>query len=235
MTDADPTASPRFDFWVAVLTALVTAAAFVAAVLTLPKSGPFCVQNCVGYPYTDIAAYIPGDFVWMYPALLPAPLFVILLTGVHERAARRRFSGLAVSFSLMAATLLTADYFIQLRVIQPAILKRELDGLAPLTQYNPHGIFIALEDAGYLLMGVAFLFAALALPAGDRLYRGVRGVFLCGSAAVIVMFMGSAIAYGYDLEYRFEVAAITVDWTVLVLVGALLAVAYRREAHFTAA
>jgi hypothetical protein len=87
---------------------------------------------------TDIAVNIPRDFLWMYPALLPAPLFVMMVSGLHDQAAvdRKRFSRLAVAFSAIAATLLTADYFIQLRVIQPAILKGELDGLAPLSQYN---------------------------------------------------------------------------------------------------
>jgi hypothetical protein len=33
----------------------------------------------------------------------------------------------------MAATVLTAVCFIQLRVIQPAVLKGEVDGLSPLT------------------------------------------------------------------------------------------------------
>ena len=30
-----------------------TAFSFVLAILTPPKAGPFCVENCVGYPYTD--------------------------------------------------------------------------------------------------------------------------------------------------------------------------------------
>jgi hypothetical protein len=32
-----------------------------------------------------------------------------------------------------------------------------------------------------------------------------------------------------DLEYRFEVAAITVDWTVLIVVSTLLAIVYARS------
>lgn len=184
------------------------------------------------YPYTDISAYIPRDFLWMYPALVPAPLFVILLSGIQERAmaGRKRFGGLAVAFGVMAATLLTADYFIQLRVIQPAVLKGELEGLAPLTQYNPHGVFIALEEAGYLFMAVAFLFAALALSARNRLYRATRWVFAGGFTAAMLLFLVLSFAYGLDVEYRFEVAAITVDWTVLIVVGTLLAFAYRRGA-----
>jgi hypothetical protein len=234
MSVGDPAAvvkhNARLDFWIATLTAIATAIAFLVAALTPPKGGPFCVENCVGYPYTDIAAYIPRDFLWMYPGLLPAPLFVMMLSGIHERTAydRRRFSRLGMVLSLMAATLLTADYFIQLRFIQPAVVKGELDGLAALTQYNPHGVFIALEEAGYLLMAVAFLFADLAIPPANRLYRLIRWVFGIGFTAVTILFVGLSIAYGLDVEYRFEVAAIAVDWTVLIVTGGLLAVSYWR-------
>jgi len=225
------TRNARFEFWVAALTAVTTAIAFVVAVLTPPKGGPFCVENCVGYPYTDIAAYIPRDFLWMYPALLTAPLFAMMLNGIHDRIAedRTRFSRVAMAFSLVTATLLTADYFIQLRVIQPAVRKGELDGLAPLTQYNPHGVFIALEEAGYLLLAVAFLFAGLAIPTRNRLHRFIKWVFGVGFTAVVVLFVGLSMAYGFDVEYRFEVAAITVDWTVLIVTAIPIALVHRQQ------
>ena len=128
----------RFDVIVAALTAVATSVSFILAILTPPKGGPFCTAGCVEYPYTDIAAYIPRDFLWMYPALLPAPLFVILLSGVHERAAldRKPFGRAAVAFGAMAATILTAVYFIQLRYVQPAVSRGELDGMELWTQYN---------------------------------------------------------------------------------------------------
>ena len=225
------TRSARFDFRVAVLTAAATSISFGIAIATLPKSGPFCADACVEYPYTDIGLYIPGDFLWLYPGLLPAPLFLMLVNGIHDRAAAevRGFSRLAIAFAMIAATLLTADYIIQLRVIQPAILKGELDGLAPLSQYNPHGVFIALEEAGYLLMAVAFAFAAAALPAHNALLRVVRRTFMGGASSVLLLLVGLSIAYGFDIEYRFEVAAISVDWTVLIVTGTLLALYYRRS------
>jgi hypothetical protein len=221
----------RFDVIVAALTAVATSVSFILAILTPPKGGPFCTAGCVEYPYTDIAAYIPRDFLWMYPALLPAPLFVILLSGVHERAAldRKPFGRAAVAFGAMAATILTAVYFIQLRYVQPAVLRGELDGLAPWTQYNPHGVFIALEEAGYLLMGVAFLFAGLALSTDSRVLRAVRTIFFLGFASVVTTFVALSGMYGFDSEYRFEVAAISIDWTVLIAAGALLAIAYRTQ------
>src|SRR6185503_5065841 len=123
----------RFDVIVAALTAVATSVSFILAILTPPKKGRFCAPGCVEYPYTDIAAYIPRDFLWMYPALFPAPLFVILLIGVRERAAldRKPFGQAAVAFGAVAATILTAVYFIQLRSVQPTVLRGELDGMAP--------------------------------------------------------------------------------------------------------
>lgn len=225
MIQQAPGGDSRFDFWVAVLTAAATVTAFAAAIATLPKSGPFCASNCVGYPYTDIALYIPRDFLWMYPALLPAPLFVILLNVLHERTStdRKRFSRLAITFAAMAAAILTVDYLIQLRVIQPAVIKGELDGLAPLTQYNPHGVFIALEEAGYLLMAVAFLFGGLAISPEPQPLRVLRYIFIAGFAAAAVLFVTLSIAYGTDLDYRFEVSVIAVDWLVLIAAGIVLA------------
>ena len=107
MSDAQPHPSmmrrariERFDFIVAVLTFVTTSVSFVVAILTPPRGGPFCTAGCVEYPYTDVAAYIPRDFLWMYPALLPAPLFVILLSGLHKHAPTecKSFARIAVTF-----------------------------------------------------------------------------------------------------------------------------------------
>jgi len=226
----------RFDVIVAALTAVATSVSFTLGILTPPEGGPFCTAGCVEY-HTDIAAYIPRDFLWMYPALLPGPLFVILLSGVHEGAAldRKPFGRAAVAFGAMAATILTAVYFIQLRYVQPAVLRGELDGLAPWTQYNPHGVFIALEEAGYLLIGLAFLLAGLALSTDSRVLRAVRTIFFLGFASVVTTFVALSAVYGFQVEYRFEVAVISIDWTVLIAAGALLAIAYGTQSRRSSA
>jgi hypothetical protein len=225
----DGTLVSRFDFWTAASTAVITAVTFATAVLTPPKSEPFCAEGCVDYPYTEIAAYIPGDFLWMYPALAVAPLFVMLLTGIHERAShdRKRFSRIGIAFAVMATTLLTADYAIQLRFVQPAVLRGELDGLGPWTQYNPHGVVIALEEAGYLLMATAFLFTGLALSRDTRLERIARLTYIGGFLLAVLLLVALSAVYGFQLEYRFEVAALTVDWAVVIITATLLAAAYR--------
>jgi hypothetical protein len=56
------------------------------AVATPPRSGPFCtMRSCVTAPYTDVAAFFPRDYLWMYPALLVTSLFVVLMACIHYR------------------------------------------------------------------------------------------------------------------------------------------------------
>lgn len=224
----------RLGFWSAILTALAAAVALAIGVTTPPRSGPFCtlemVDVCVAYPYTDAAAYVPRDYIWMYPALLMALLFLPLVVCIHFAAAAEKkvFSQIAVNFAAIAVAALVADYLIQLTVMQPSLLKGEVAGLSLFSQYNPHGIFIALEDLGYLLMGVAFLFLTPAFDQGSGLVRAIRLLLLICGLLAVGAFLLLALLYGYDLEYRYEVAAIVIDWVALIVGGVLLALFFRR-------
>src|ERR1700681_4843155 len=79
-------AEARFSFWVAVLTASLAAAALAMAVTTPPRSGPYCSMSCIAYPYTNAAAFVPRDYIWMYPAALLSVTFVVMVTRVHRHA-----------------------------------------------------------------------------------------------------------------------------------------------------
>jgi hypothetical protein len=127
---------------------------------------------------------------------------------------------------------LVSDYAIQLAVVQPSLVKGETDGLGLLSQYNPHGVFIAMEDVGYLLLGMAFVGIGAAMAAPARPERAARIVFVAGGAATVLALVGLAVGYRADLGYRFEVVAIALDWLVLIVVGTLLSVASRpRRRH----
>jgi hypothetical protein len=39
------------------------------------------------------------------------------------------------------------------------------------------------------------------------------------------------IAYGNDIEYRYEIAAISINWTALIIGGVLLCILFRRGAR----
>jgi hypothetical protein len=40
-------------------------------------------------------------------------------------------------------------------------MKGETDGIALITQYNEHGLFIAMEELGYITMSIALVFPCL--------------------------------------------------------------------------
>ena len=158
----------RFAFWVPVLVATSAAVALALAVTTPARSGPFCRTACMSYPYTAAAAFVPRDYLWMYPATVMALLFVALVACVSYFApAHARLDGqVAFAFAVISATALVLDYAVQLTVMQPSLLAGETGDVSLFSPYNPHGDFIALEDAGYFTMGVAFFFAASALDKG---------------------------------------------------------------------
>jgi hypothetical protein len=131
-------------------------------------------------------------------------------------------------FASLGAALILSDYVIQIAVVQPSLLDGQVSGLSLFSQYNPHGIFIALEDGGYSLMGLAFLFSGLSLGRLTRLERVVRGLLVISGIAVIGALVSFALIFGKDLEYRFEVIALSTDWIVLVVSGVLLGVVFKR-------
>jgi quinol-cytochrome oxidoreductase complex cytochrome b subunit len=131
----------------------------------------------------------------------------------------------------MSALLLLADYFIQISVIQPSLLRGELEGIALISQYNPHGIFIALEELGYILMSVAFLFMAPVFFR-NRLEKAVRYIFTANFALTLIAFIVFSVLYGTNREYRFEIAVIAISWLTLISSGILLSMIFRRSGQF---
>jgi len=221
---------PRVGFWAAVLTVLVTATFAVAAFSTPARSGPFCGPTtwaCVPAPYTNVAQFIPGDYLWLIPGLLLVPIFVVLMAAVHAYAPepRRIFGGIGLAFAVAYAVVIGVDYFVQLAVVVPSLQAGETEGLSLFTQYNPHGLFIAGEAFGYLAMSLALLFAAPAF-AGGRKERAIRWLLIGGFVLAVAAFIGFWIVGG-DL-IAFEVSVLSINWLVLIASGVLLSLVFRR-------
>ena len=119
-------------FWSSVLTTLLAVAALAVGVTTPPRSGPYCASACVRYPYTDVAAFVPGDYLCMYPASLLVLAFVVLMACIHQYARddKKLFSQIGLLFAVISTTAIATDYFIQLAVMQPSLLKGETEGLS---------------------------------------------------------------------------------------------------------
>jgi len=138
------------------------------------------------------------------------------------------FSRIGLCFALVSAAVIIMDYYIQLTVMQPGLIKGEMEGLALFSQYNPHGIFIAFEDLGYLMMSLALLFASAVFTRDEKLERSIRRLFITSSLLAIAAFIGFTLVYGNNLEYRFEVTIITINWITLIISGLLLSVLFRQ-------
>jgi hypothetical protein len=187
-------------------------------------------MSCIAYPYANAAAFVPRDYIWMYPAALLSMTFIVLVACIHRHARDdlKVFSLVAMCFASLGAAMILSDYVIQIAVVQPSLLDGQVSGLSLFSQYNPHGIFIALEDGGYSLMGLAFLCSGLSLGRLTRLERAARRLLVISGVAVIGVLVSLALIFGKDLEYRFEVIALSIDWIVLVFVGVLLGVVFKR-------
>lgn len=227
----------RLGFWMAVATAVLTILALVMAVTTLPRSGPSCTYDvCVAYPYTDIAEYFPRDYLWMVPATLLLFPFVVLISCVHNCAAddRRAFGAAGIAFAAMSAAILATIYFVQLTVVQPSIERGEVDGLSLISQYNPHGLFIALESIGYLSMSLTFFLMSWLFTDRSFISRCLRWVFTAAFLLTVGSLLGLIAAYGDSLEYRFEIAAISINWIALIVGASLLSIRFRDSRNIPA-
>jgi len=88
--------------------------------------------SCIAYPYTAAAAFVPGDYLWMYPASLMALLFIVLVACLHHRTAvdKQVFSQVGLALAEFSGAALLMDYAIQLAVMQPSLGKGEIANLA---------------------------------------------------------------------------------------------------------
>jgi hypothetical protein len=153
------------------------------------------------------------------------------MASIHSYASREKkvFSQIGLAFALIAAAILAGDYFIQFSVIPMSLINSETEGLAMLIQYNPHGVFLALEELGYLVMSLSFVFMTPVFASRNRLESAVRWVFVIAFILAIVSLGLISIIYGLDREDRFEVVVLSIDWLALIINGVLLSIIYRRQ------
>lgn len=230
-------AAARLGWWAGVLTALTAAAAWILVMVVpgaLPRSGANCTGgpgSCLTYPYTDAAAYVPNDFVWMIPAFLLGPLLVVLLTSLfhHVPSPRRPLAApLSLRLATASAVLLMVDYYVQFTTVQASLVRGETgDGLPLLSQYNPHGVFIALEDLGYATMLTSLAVAAPALSRATRPERILRRLLATTGTLGALLLPVLLAALGRDLDYTYEVLALAIAWTTLLVTGILAAIIFR--------
>jgi len=223
----------RLGFPVAIALAFVTALAFGLGIVTPVRSGPYCTGLCMAYPYAEAGAFFPRDYLWMPAAMLIAPLFTVLVACLHfcVPVGAKPLTLLALCFASIGTAVLASDYFVQMLVVQSSLAHRELDGVALLTQYNPRGLFIALEDLGYLLIAVAFLPIAAAIPRSLRAGAALRWTLAVAFVLALIAFVSMALLFGLEMGLPFELAIISIVWIGLVVAGIESSLLFRQAAR----
>ena len=232
-TNSERETSASVGFYAAILMSVVTFITFALALTAIPISGTNCPGDCISYPYLDTVAQFPRDYRWMLPAIVLLLIYVVLVVSIHGYAPehKRVFGQIGLAFTVMSAIILVCTYYIQAAVVPVSLMHGETEGIALLTQYNPHGLFIALEELGYLLMSLSFLFVALVFGNQSRLEAAVKWIFIIGFGLSMAALIVISFGYGLDRQDRFEVAIISIDWLVLLFNGVLLSLVFRRASQ----
>jgi hypothetical protein len=220
----------KVGFYSAILAALLTVFSFAIAFMTPPLAGPFCTGGCFTYPYSDIASRFPRDYYWMYPAMVLNVVYYVLMVAIHYFAPveKKIFSQIGMSFAFLAMATFVIDYFLQVSVIQPSLVLGETDGIALLSQFNAHGVFIVLEEIAFIMMSLSMLFMTPVFVGKTRSEKAIRWIFTGNFVLTAVSFALFTVFYGIFREYRFEVAAFAINWLALIVSGILLSVIFRK-------
>lgn len=217
----------------AVIMALSCIVTFICAIFALPITGSNCPADwqCATFPYTEIGLRYPIDFAWMYPAmgLCVATYLTFLAVFMRLDKVERLLGTVMLSFVALSSFILLVTYFVQVTVVPAALQMGRTDGLLMVSQYNPHGVFIALEDAGYLVLGLGLGVLWPIFRRGNKLEKWigrVGGICLVATIAALIYY---SITFGLLRGYRFEVAAIVINWLGLIILGPLFWIWFRKD------
>ncbi len=221
----------RTGFFSSISLTVITLITFGMAMTAVPKSGPFCTGNCIEYPYLDSLKFFPGDYYWMYLAILQLVIWLVFMISLHfiSLTEKKIFSFISISFALISSIILLADYFIQFSVVPASLMKGETDGIALITQYNDHGLFIAMEELGYIMMSISFLFMAFVFTRNNLLERSLRCIFITPFILTVISLIYFSIKFGVDRSYRFEIAVISINWLAMIAGSILAGVLFKRQ------
>jgi len=226
----------KFGLYSAISLVTMTIITWVFAMKAVPPAGPYCPGDCMSYPFPDILSYYPRDYNWMYLAIFQVFTYLIFIVSSQfiTQAENKLYSFLSIAFSFVTATVLLITYFVQFSVVPMSMMKGETEGIALLTQYNGHGIFIAMEDLGYITMSISFLFLAFNFSRKNRLEKTMRMILISAFLLTVLSFVYYTIQYGIDRSYRFEVAAIAINWLTTITIGILAGIFIKKRLNLLA-
>ncbi|MBI4303793.1 MAG: hypothetical protein HY665_05600 [Chloroflexi bacterium] len=170
------------------------------------------------------ASFQTAQVIPVVPPLLLAPTFVALVASLYLRTSQDKkiFGLIALSFTIMYATIIWIIDYIELTVVRQNILNGTIEGLALWAIPNPRSLFFALEAAGYFFLGISTLFAAPLFGKGT-LETWIRWFFVTNGLISIA----GIIAYAFGNVTT--VFATLIIWAMIFpLATALIAMPFRR-------
>jgi len=209
----------RVGVWAGALTAALAGGLLVIGLLTPVRAGPFCTRDCLVYPYSGAGSLFPGDSFWMVPGILLAPAVLVLEARLLAAvpADRRIFGRVSGELASGYVAAILIAYLTQILAVTPMVRSGHADSVAFFTQYNPNGMFLALECTGYLLLNASLLFVGLALPRTTRTEEYLWGLF--GVAFLASVATGLAVALTGSALVVLEIGLITITTLTLILAG----------------
>jgi len=175
----------KVGYWASISVAVFTIIYIIALPLTFNFS-----------PWEGIDEYVdefkPTQIFTVIPSILLASAFLIFSVCLHYYATtdKKIWSHLGIVFSLVYATISTANYLVQLLSITPSLLNNELDGVTIFVPGYSNSIFYALMGS-YLYMTIAAFFMS-ALFSGGRLERAIKWSFVgVGLSGLLILVGGS--------------------------------------------
>jgi hypothetical protein len=179
----------QLGFWSATITALLVIAidtGMILSVLLLPPIN--ATTNIEDYA----ASFTSAQMIPFIPSLLLAPAFVIMMLCIHRQTPddKKVLSQLALYFAIICAAILAIHYYIQLSVVQQALLNNETDGIWLFASPNPHSFFWTFAALGYGFMGISLFFAAATFY--EKAERATKGLFIANGLIGIAFLTGNA-------------------------------------------
>jgi len=166
----------------------------------------------------------------MFFAIILSFSYMIMMISVHHFTSieKKLFSHIGISFAIISTLILSLDYFVQVSFIQPSLLAGETEGIAALSQYNPHGIFIILEEMGFITMNISFFCLVPVFSNSNRLEKKIRWTFIISFVLMLISLVTVLIVHGIRREYRFELIIISITWIELIITGVFFSIYFKK-------
>lgn len=164
----------KLGFWSAILSAVFSVLWFIT----------FNLKNLFGSvpAWHDIEAYAaafsPIRMLYVYPSLLLALTFIVLMACIHlwSPEDKKIWSLIGLALAIVYSAMASINYNIQAVAVSNSLASGETMGIAMLLPDRSHSVFEALANS-YVYMALSMVASGFAFS-GSRLKNWIRWIFL---------------------------------------------------------